>query len=73
MNNSLKQLRRDRNIKQMDLAKILDITNDYLSLIERGARTPSFKLAKKIADYFDTTMDEIFFSNQSNKLFKRDN
>lgn len=73
MNNSLKQLRRDRNIKQVDLAKTLDITNDYLSSIERGARTPSFKLAKKIADYFDTTMDEIFFSNQSNKLFKSNN
>ncbi|WP_300382391.1 helix-turn-helix domain-containing protein [Clostridium sp.] len=73
MNDSLRQLRIGRDIKQVDLAKTLDITNDYLSSIERGAKTPSFKLAKKIADYFDTTVDEIFFNNQSNELFKNNN
>ncbi len=62
MNNSLRQLRIGRHIKQVELAENLGITNDYLSSIERGARTPSFKLAKRIADYFDTTVDEIFFT-----------
>lgn len=61
MDNKLKQLRIDKHIKQVDLARTLDITNDYLSSIERGSRTPSFKLAKKIADYFELTVDEIFF------------
>jgi putative transcriptional regulator len=70
MDNSLKQLRKTRNIKQVDLAESLGVTNDYLSLIERGARTPGFKLAKKIADYFDTTIDSVFFNNASNKTFK---
>jgi len=70
MNNNLRQLREDKNIKQVVLAKDLGITNDYLSSLERGVRTPSFKLAKKIADYFGTTIDEIFFNNQSNKMFR---
>lgn len=61
MNNNLKQLRKAKEIKQVDLAQSLGITNDYLSTIERGARTPGFKLAKKIADYFGTTVDKIFF------------
>ena len=67
MNNNLRQLREGKNIKQVELAEDLGITNDYLSSLERGARTPSFKLAKKIADYFGTTIDEIFFNNQSNE------
>lgn len=61
MSNNLKKLRIEKNIKQVDLAQTLNITNDYLSSIERGIRTPSFKLAQKIANYFETTVDEIFF------------
>lgn len=71
MNNNLKQFRRAKEIKQVELAGSLGITNDYLSSIERGARTPSFKLAKKIADYFDTTVDSIFFNSSPNKTFER--
>lgn len=63
MNNNLKKIRMKQNIKQVELAKALNITNDYLSSIERGVRTPGFKLAKKIANYFKTTVDEIFFNN----------
>lgn len=36
------------------------ITNDYLFSIERGSRASSFRLVKKIADYFGITIDSIF-------------
>jgi len=32
-----------------------------LGAIERGDRNPSLKLAKKIADYYGVSVDEIFF------------
>lgn len=61
INNNLKALREEAGITQVDLAKSLNISSDYLSMIERGVRTPSFNLSKGIADYFNTTVDYIFF------------
>lgn len=71
MPNMVKEFRKKKNLTQLELAKQLGITNDYLSAIERGSRTPGFKLAKKIADYFQVTVDTIFFENSSNKMFEK--
>ncbi|MET1247615.1 helix-turn-helix domain-containing protein [Sporolactobacillus sp. STCC-11] len=43
------------------VAKELGITPQMLGAIERGDRTPSLKLAKKIADYYNSSVDDIFF------------
>lgn len=45
---------------RQEVAKDLDITPQMLGAIERGDRNPSLKLAKKIADYYGATVDEIF-------------
>lgn len=70
--NNIKELRKSKKLTQVKFAKILGITNDYLSSIERGKVTPGFMLAKKIADYFEVTVDEVFFNNHSNKIFGND-
>ncbi len=70
MQNNVAQLRELKGEKQYETAKNLGITNDYLSMIERGDRTPGFKLAKKIADYFDSTIEEIFFNKGTNETFE---
>lgn len=44
-----------------DVASELSITPQMLGAIERGDRTPSLNLAKKIADYYGKTIDDIFF------------
>lgn len=46
----------------------LKITPQMLGAIERGDRTPSLFLAKKIADYYGTTVDEIFFGQIGHKM-----
>ncbi|RQW75975.1 helix-turn-helix domain-containing protein [Lysinibacillus composti] len=51
-----------------DVASKLNITPQMLGAIERGDRTPSLNLAKKIADYYKKTVDEIFFSHKGHKL-----
>lgn len=48
---------------RQEVAKALDITPQMLGAIERGTRTPSLFLAKKIADYYATTVDQIFFNH----------
>ncbi|MDX8046629.1 helix-turn-helix domain-containing protein [Gracilibacillus sp. S3-1-1] len=40
-----------------------------LGAIERGDRTPSLELAKKVADYYNLTIDELFFEQKRNKVF----
>ncbi|MBP3951159.1 helix-turn-helix transcriptional regulator [Bacillus suaedae] len=52
-----------------EVAKKLSITPQMLGAIERGDRTPSLTLAKKIADYYKKSVDEIFFDNKETKCF----
>ncbi|MEC5422359.1 helix-turn-helix transcriptional regulator [Virgibacillus sp. C22-A2] len=47
--------------KRKTIATHLGITPQMLGAIERGDRTPSLSLAKKIADYYGVSVDEIFF------------
>lgn len=51
-----------------DVAFDLKITPQMLGAIERGDRTPSLYLAKKIADYYGTTIDDIFFKQKGHKV-----
>ncbi|PFM48986.1 transcriptional regulator [Bacillus cereus] len=43
------------------VASKLKITPQMLGAIERGDRTPSLELAKRIADLYKTTIDDLFF------------
>ncbi|WP_420892542.1 helix-turn-helix transcriptional regulator [Priestia flexa] len=52
-----------------EVAKDLSITPQMLGAIERGDRTPSLQLAKKIADYYEKSIDEIFFNSKGHNLF----
>ena len=56
------ELRGDRPRK--DVAKHLGITPQMLGMVERGDRGISLNLAKKIADFYCISMDDI-----TNKIF----
>jgi len=60
------------NNSRSDIAKKLNITPQMLGAIERGDRTPSLELAKKIADLYQLTVDEIFFGQKGNETFPLD-
>ncbi|MCD5402019.1 helix-turn-helix transcriptional regulator [candidate division NPL-UPA2 bacterium] len=59
--NNLKELRMQKKITQEEVARLLQINPQYYSMLERGARTPGFKLAKKIADFYGNSIDKMFF------------
>lgn len=61
--NKIKKYRQLKGITQSKMAQELNITSDYLSMLERGVRTPSLKLAMKISIYLNSSLDEIFFAN----------
>ncbi|ABY93706.1 helix-turn-helix transcriptional regulator [Thermoanaerobacter brockii subsp. lactiethylicus] len=64
--NKLKELRIKYKLTQKELAKNLGVTPDYISQIERG-RIPGMETAIKIANFFNTTVDEIFLANNRTK------
>jgi len=61
-NAKLKELRREGGYTQGALGKLIGITPDYINMIENGRQTPGFALAKRIADFFGVTVDELFFA-----------
>lgn len=53
----IKRLREDREIKQQDFAKILNIGKSTLSQYENGLRAPNDETKKMIANYFNVSVD----------------
>ncbi|PGM95331.1 helix-turn-helix transcriptional regulator [Bacillus cereus] len=52
-----------------ELASYCGVTERYIRMIDQKERTPSIRIAKKIAQFFEMSVDDIFFSNKSNFKF----
>ena len=59
----LKELREASNITQIELAKILNVSNTTISNWERGYREPDINSLIKIADYFNVSLDYLLNRN----------
>lgn len=57
MGRRIKKLREERELSQLDLSKILNVSTSSLSQYESGNRVPSDDVKRNIADYFQVTMD----------------
>lgn len=60
MKNRLEEIRKERGIRQEDLAKDLEVSRQTISSLEKGRYNPSIQLAFKIARMFDMAIEEIF-------------
>ena len=65
MKNYLEKLRKQRGIKQEELANILEVSRQTIGSIENGRYNPSILLAFKIAKYFDMSIEEIFIYEEN--------
>lgn len=59
---NLKKLREDNGLTQKEVAKELDTTITYISLIENGNRNPSDKIKEKLAKLYKVTINDIFLA-----------
>jgi transcriptional regulator with XRE-family HTH domain len=55
--NRVKELRESKKVKQIDLAKMLNVSQGTLSNWERGVHDPDNDVLAKIADFFSVTTD----------------
>lgn len=53
----LEQLRKERSLSLNALASEIGITNQAISLMEKGKRAPSFEVLCALADFFDVSLD----------------
>ena len=58
MRNTLIEARGNRT--QVDVSNDIGISQKYLSKLELGQRTPSLKIAYKIASYYKTSVEYLF-------------
>lgn len=64
----LKQLRKERKLRQEDLGRIINVTKVSISGYENGDRTPDTDNLKRLADYFGVTTDYLLGRSDNPKL-----
>lgn len=58
--NRLKEYRAKNGINQSEMGRLVDVSRQTISQIERGDYSPSVVLAIKIARYFNVSVEDIF-------------
>ncbi len=63
------ELRLDRNLKQKDIAKILNISENRYSNYERRVNDLTLEMSNKLANFYNVSLDYLFgISNKNSKI-----
>lgn len=60
MKNKIKQLRKNKGLRQEDIAALLNVSRQTIVAIENNKYNPTLELAMKMARLLDTTVEELF-------------
>ena len=60
INNTLKDIREERNLIQADLAEAIGSCSQTIGHIERGERNPSLEITIRLAHYLKVPVEDIF-------------
>jgi putative transcriptional regulator len=60
LKNRIREVRKQRGLRQVDLAKIVGVFQSEISEIECGRKKPSIYLAKRIAKALRVSLDDLF-------------
>lgn len=60
MKNRIEEIRKEKGIRQDELAKKMGVSRQTISSLENGRYNPSIMLAYKIAKFFDMTIEDVF-------------
>ncbi|MEM1196740.1 MAG: helix-turn-helix transcriptional regulator [Pseudomonadota bacterium] len=62
MKNRLRELRKERGLKQAELADAIDISRQSIIGLEADKYDPSLPMAYRIAAFFDVPVEDLFFN-----------
>ena len=60
MKNRIEEIRKERGIRQEDLAHAMGVSRQTISSLENGRYNPSILLAYKIASFFEMKIEDVF-------------
>ena len=60
MKNNIRKFRKKLDLRQEDIASILNVTRQTINAIENEKYNPTLELAMKLAKLFNTTVEELF-------------
>ena len=60
MKNNIKELRKNRKLRQEDLAEEHGVTRQTIIAIENNKDGPTLELAMKISEFFGLSVNDIF-------------
>ena len=60
MNNELPAYRESRELSQGDLAEAVGVSRQTINAIERERYNPSLELAFALAEFFDSSIEDLF-------------
>ncbi|MCH5188449.1 MAG: helix-turn-helix transcriptional regulator [Oscillospiraceae bacterium] len=64
MENRIRELRKQNNITQDELAKAVSVTRQTVISLENGRYNASLQLAHKIAVYFGMAIEDVFIFDE---------
>lgn len=59
----LQEVRKQKRLSQVQLAEAVDVSVDFIGLIERGINAPSFDTLSKLSTALDIKISELFTFN----------
>ena len=60
MKNRIEAIRKEKGIRQEELARSMGVSRQTISSLENGRYNPSILLAYRIAKYFGMTIEDVF-------------
>lgn len=66
---ALKQVRRERGLSQMDLYLASGIDRTYISLVERGIRSPTIRMIARFAKHLRVSPSELVQRMEQSKWY----
>ena len=69
---NLKKLRKDYNLTQVELGKILNLTKSQISFYEKGASYPRIDLVTRLAQYFNVPLTQLIESSVRDYFYFRE-
>lgn len=67
MKNRIQELRKEKRIRQEDLADAVGVTRQTIISLENGKYNASLQLAYKIAQYFGKQIEEVFLFEEEER------
>lgn len=64
---NIRKLRKEKELKQVDLAKMVGIKNNTLSQYETGERMPNIEMLTKLAKVLNCSIEELIKDEEKEK------